>query len=61
MTNRRTTEWSGGLVDWWIGGDGRCVRDCIARSRGCRERLDLLIGYWLLAIGYWLLAIRALS
>jgi hypothetical protein len=44
-------------MEWWSGGDGRCVRDCIARSRGCRERLDLLIGYWLLAIGYWLLAI----
>jgi hypothetical protein len=39
-------------MEWWSGGDGRCVRDCIARSRGCRERLDLLIGYWLLAIGY---------
>jgi hypothetical protein len=41
--------WSGGVVEWWR---WSLVRDCIARSRGCRERLDLLIGYWLLAIGY---------
>jgi hypothetical protein len=32
---------------------------CVIASpdRRAAERLDVLIGYWLLAIGYWLLAI----